>query len=368
MAAVVLSRVGKDYPGVAGVVRELSVTIASGEFLVFVGPSGCGKSTTLRMIAGLEDISRGTIEIAGRVVNDVPPKAREIAMVFQNYALYPHMTVFENMEFGLKLRGTPRPERQKKVEEVAELLGISALLPRRPAQLSGGQRQRVAVGRAMVRQPAVYLFDEPLSNLDARLRVEMRVELKRLHRALRTTTIYVTHDQEEAMTLGDRVMVMDKGELQQCAPPLEIFDHPANRFVAGFLGTPPMNFIDGKVVREGELRFRGSGLHLALPDSLQSRLGDWVDREVVLGVRPEHVKVRSQAPNSGRGASLKLDVVQPLGSMADVHLSTTTGQRLVARLEVRQIEPGTDSGVVDVEFDRVHLFEPGDHGKNLALP
>jgi multiple sugar transport system ATP-binding protein len=272
------------------------------------------------------------------------------------------------MEFGLKLRGTPRPERQKKVEEVAELLGISALLPRRPAQLSGGQRQRVAVGRAMVRQPAVYLFDEPLSNLDARLRVEMRVELKRLHRALRTTTIYVTHDQEEAMTLGDRVMVMDKGELQQCAPPLEIFDHPANRFVAGFLGTPPMNFIDGKVVREGELRFRGSGLHLALPDSLQSRLGDWVDREVVLGVRPEHVKVRSQAPNSGRGASLKLDVVQPLGSMADVHLSTTTGQRLVARLEVRQIEPGTDSGVVDVEFDRVHLFEPGDHGKNLALP
>jgi multiple sugar transport system ATP-binding protein len=368
MAAVILNKVGKDYPGVPGVVRELSVAIAAGEFLVFVGPSGCGKSTTLRMIAGLEDISRGTIEIAGRVVNDVPPKAREIAMVFQNYALYPHMTVFENMEFGLKLRGTPRADRKKKVEEVAELLGISALLSRRPAQLSGGQRQRVAVGRAMVRQPAVYLFDEPLSNLDARLRVEMRVELKRLHRALRTTTIYVTHDQEEAMTLGDRVMVMDRGELQQCAPPLEIFDQPANRFVAGFLGTPPMNFIEGTLHREGELRFRGAGLDLPLPEPLAERVRDRVDSAVVLGVRPEHIKVKSPAADTGRGASLKLDVVQPLGSMADVHLSTTTGQRLVARLEVRQIVPGLDAGVVDVAFDRVHLFEPCDHGKNLALP
>lgn len=368
MAAVILKQVGKDYPGVPGIVRDLNVEIASGEFLVFVGPSGCGKSTTLRMIAGLEDISRGTIEIAGKVVNDVPPKAREIAMVFQNYALYPHMTVFENMEFGIKLRGTPRVERKKKVEEVAELLGIRALLQRKPAQLSGGQRQRVAVGRAIVRQPAVYLFDEPLSNLDARLRVEMRVELKRLHRALRTTTIYVTHDQEEAMTLGDRVMVMDRGELQQCAPPLEIFDHPANRFVAGFLGTPPMNFIDGKVHRDGALRFRGAGLDVPLPESLGQRLGDWVDRAVVLGVRPEHIKARSPNSEMGRVVTLKLEVVQPLGSMADAHLSTTTGQALVARLEARQIMTGSDSGLREVEFDRVHLFAPGDHGKNLALP
>jgi multiple sugar transport system ATP-binding protein len=368
MAAVVLKQVGKDYPGVPGIVRELSLEIASGEFLVFVGPSGCGKSTTLRMIAGLEDISRGTIEIAGKVVNDVPPKAREIAMVFQNYALYPHMTVFENMEFGIKLRGTPRDARRRKVEEVAELLGISSLLQRKPAQLSGGQRQRVAVGRAIVRQPAVYLFDEPLSNLDARLRVEMRVELKRLHRALRTTTIYVTHDQEEAMTLGDRVMVMDKGELQQCAPPLEIFDHPANRFVAGFLGTPPMNFFEGKVQREGECRFRGAGLDLALPDSLSQRLSDWVERPVVLGVRPEHVRVANGTADPKRTIKLTLDVVQPLGSMADVHLSTSTGQSLVARLEARQIPGGTDSAKLLVEFERLHLFEPGPHGKNLALP
>jgi len=366
MAAVVLKHVGKDYPGLVGVVKDLNVEIASGEFLVFVGPSGCGKSTTLRMIAGLEDISQGTIEIGGRVVNDVPPKEREIAMVFQNYALYPHMTVYENMEFGIKLRRVPRAERKKKVEEVAEMLGIAALLQRRPAQLSGGQRQRVAVGRAMVRAPAVYLFDEPLSNLDARLRVEMRVELKRLHRTLRTTTVYVTHDQEEAMTLGDRVMVMDQGKLQQCAPPLEIFDHPANRFVAGFLGTPPMNFIEGELRWDPGPTFHGEGLLLALPEASVAQLERNTARPVVLGVRPEHIRAATPATDAGRTVQLKLDVVQPLGSMADAHLSTSTGQQLVARLEARHVLANTESSLLAVEIDRLHLFEPGSHGRNLT--
>src|SRR6187399_1771073 len=251
MARVELEKVTKIYPGNVKAVNSIDLQIRDQEFIVLVGPSGCGKSTTLRMVAGLEEITGGTITIGNRVVNDVPPKNRDIAMVFQNYALYPHMTVYKNMAFGLKLRGMPKPQIHQRVTEAAKILDIGHLLDRKPKALSGGQRQRVAVGRAIVREPAAFLFDEPLSNLDAKLRVTTRAELKRLHHRLKTTTIYVTHDQEEAMTLGDRIVVMKDGLIQQCASPLEVYDRPANKFVASFVGTPPMNFITGKVVLEG---------------------------------------------------------------------------------------------------------------------
>jgi multiple sugar transport system ATP-binding protein len=250
MAEVILENVTKVFPGGTVAVEEFSLNIRDQEFIVLVGPSGCGKSTTLRMVAGLEEATRGTIRIGNRVVNDVPPKDRDIAMVFQNYALYPHMTVYKNMAFGLRLRRFPKAEIDRRVREAAKILGIEELMDRKPRALSGGQRQRVAVGRAIVRQPQAFLFDEPLSNLDAKLRVEMRAELKRLHHRLKTTVIYVTHDQAEAMTLGDRVVVMNAGRVQQVAPPLVVYDFPVNRFVAGFLGTPAMNFIPGRLVAQ----------------------------------------------------------------------------------------------------------------------
>src|SRR6478752_5687355 len=251
MAGVVLKDVVKVYEGGLKVVDRFNLDIADREFVVLVGPSGCGKSTTLRMIAGLEEVSSGTISIAGRVVNDVAPKDRDIAMVFQSYALYPHMSVYDNIAFALKLRNTPKATIDEKVQRAAKVLMITHLLERKPKALSGGQRQRVALGRAIVRDPKCFLFDEPLSNLDAKLRVEMRAEIKRLHMDLRSTTIYVTHDQEEAMTLGDRVVVMKDGVIQQCGAPLDVYHHPANRFVAGFVGTPPMNFFEGSIVDEG---------------------------------------------------------------------------------------------------------------------
>src|SRR3989441_8283895 len=255
MAQVLLDKVSKIYPGGVKAVDAIDLAIKDQEFIVLVGPSGCGKSTTLRMVAGLEEISDGSIRIGARVVNDVPPKDRDIAMVFQNYALYPHMTVYKNMAFGLKLRGMPKADIDKRVQEAAKILEITHLLERKPKALSGGQRQRVAVGRAIVREPAAFLFDEPLSNLDAKLRVTTRAELKKLHLRLKTTTIYVTHDQEEAMTLGDRIVVMKDGRIQQMDTPLNVYNRPTNRFVAGFIGMPPMNFfygaikfVDGRVV------------------------------------------------------------------------------------------------------------------------
>src|SRR5438477_2674966 len=256
MAQVHLEQVSKVYPGNVKAVNNIDLAIKDREFIVLVGPSGCGKSTTLRMVAGLEEISKGTIRIGERVVNDVPPKDRDIAMVFQNYALYPHMTVYKNMAFGLKLRGMPKAQINERVMQAAKILDIEHLLERKPKALSGGQRQRVAVGRAIVREPAAFLFDEPLSNLDAKLRVTTRAELKRLHHRLRTTTIYVTHDQEEAMTLGDRIVVMKDGVIQQADTPLQTYTHPNNRFVAGFIGMPPMNFFDGALrVIDGQLVF-----------------------------------------------------------------------------------------------------------------
>ncbi|QDU70279.1 ABC transporter ATP-binding protein [Mucisphaera calidilacus] len=370
MAEVVLTQIEKVYPGGFKAVKGIDLHINDAEFIVLVGPSGCGKSTTLRMVAGLEEITGGTIAIGDRVVNDVPPKDRDIAMVFQNYALYPHMSVYKNMAFGLKLRKFPKAEIDRRVQEAARILGIEHLLERKPKALSGGQRQRVAVGRAIVRDPACFLFDEPLSNLDAKLRVETRAELKRLHKRLNTTTIYVTHDQEEAMTLGDRVVVMSEGLIQQCDTPLEVYNHPVNRFVAGFLGTPPMNFLSGKLVEEnGQVCFEGEGQKFPLnpdqADRCRARLGS----EVTLGLRPEgmFLKPHESASNEDQTGPFKVDVIEPLGNTMDVYLSTSTGARLTARVAAEELDEGTDVKCY-FNLQKAHVFEPGDYGLNLTLP
>ncbi len=298
MAEVILTDVQKVYPGEVIAVQKMNLHIQDAEFIVLVGPSGCGKSTTLRMVAGLEEISGGTIQIDGRVINDVPAKDRDIAMVFQNYALYPHMSVYKNMAFALKLRNYSKDEIDTRVREAARILNIEPLLDRKPKALSGGQRQRVAVGRAIVRQPKAFLFDEPLSNLDAKLRVEMRAELKRLHQRLKTTTIYVTHDQEEAMTLGDRIVVMKDGFVQQCGSPLEIYERPVNRFVAGFVGTPPMNFLKGRLVAEnggivfdeGSIQFRRFRPDCSCPRIEPSRFRNGLTRRLFWGFGPREFR------------------------------------------------------------------------------
>jgi multiple sugar transport system ATP-binding protein len=314
MAQVVLKDLNKNYDEVHAV-KDVNLHIQDKEFMVLVGPSGCGKTTTLRMVAGLEEITAGEIVIGNRVVNDLPPKDRDIAMVFQNYALYPHMTVFDNMAFGLKMRKFPKPEIQKRVQDAAELLGIQELLKRKPRQLSGGQRQRVAVGRAIVRHPQVFLFDEPLSNLDAKLRVQMRVELKKLHDRLETTAIYVTHDQVEAMTLGDRVVVMKDGWIQQVGEPLELYGKPRNRFVAGFIGSPAMNFLETTVAESnGSLWVECTGLRLKVGPERAGQLGPKKGQPVTLGIRPEDLRLATTADPADTTAEAVVDVVEPLGS------------------------------------------------------
>ncbi|MEX0774775.1 MAG: sn-glycerol-3-phosphate ABC transporter ATP-binding protein UgpC [Phycisphaeraceae bacterium] len=374
MAQVRIDNVSKIYPGDVKAVDDLTLHIRDKEFIVLVGPSGCGKSTTLRMVAGLEEISAGTVRIGERVVNDVPPKDRDIAMVFQNYALYPHMTVYKNMAFGLKLRRMPRKEIDERVQWAAKILGLTPLLERKPKALSGGQRQRVAVGRAIVRQPKAFLFDEPLSNLDAKLRVETRAELKRLHQRLQTTTIYVTHDQEEAMTLGDRVVVMDGGLLQQCDTPLSIYNAPVNRFVAGFLGTPPMNFLDGQLVQENSATwFQTQGVNVRLmPEQAEAAAG-FIGGQVVLGIRPETLKLQSDgaaAPGeaAGQTISVKVSVVEPLGASMDVFGMTEGDVRLVARVPARREALKAEQLNLRLDLQHVHVFEPGTHGRNLTLP
>ena len=330
MAKVILSQLTKKFPDKSGTevvaVKSIDLVINDREFMVLVGPSGCGKSTTLRMIAGLEEISGGTVAIDGRVVNEVEPKDRDIAMVFQNYALYPHISVYENMAFALKLRNLPKAEIDSRVRDAATLLGLESLLDRKPKALSGGQRQRVAVGRAIVRQPKVFLFDEPLSNLDAKMRVSMRTEITKLHARLAATMIYVTHDQVEAMTMGDRICVMKDGKIMQVAPPLEVYRRPANLFVAGFIGSPPMNLFRGTLssiagkIEFAENNLTGNALAVALPERLAKLGSAYVGRAVVFGVRPEGIKVA--AASVSNRATVKVELSEPMGAETYLHLTS----------------------------------------------
>ncbi len=356
MAQVVLKDLNKKFDEVHAV-KDVNLTIRDKEFMVFVGPSGCGKTTTLRMVAGLEEITSGEISIGDRVVNDLPPKDRDIAMVFQNYALYPHMSVYDNMAFGLKMRKFPKVEILKRVQDAAEILGIQELLKRKPRQLSGGQRQRVAVGRAIVRHPQVFLFDEPLSNLDAKLRVQMRVELKRLHERLETTAIYVTHDQVEAMTLGSRVVVMRDGWVQQVGDPMEIYSRPQNRFVAGFIGSPAMNFIPTIIGEQnGALFAEAGGLRMKVPADRAARMGTYRGQTVTLGIRPEDLRVASGGDPADYAFDAVVDVVEPLGSeiLLDV---TLAGQSVVSRVEPTvKARPHEKIRLAFVP-DRIHFFD-----------
>jgi len=356
MAQVVLKDLNKKYDEVHAV-KDVNLTIRDKEFMVLVGPSGCGKTTTLRMVAGLEEITAGEISIGERVVNDLPPKDRDIAMVFQNYALYPHMSVYDNMAFGLKMRKFPKAEIAKRVQDAAEILGIQELLKRKPRQLSGGQRQRVAVGRAIVRHPQVFLFDEPLSNLDAKLRVQMRVELKRLHERLETTAIYVTHDQVEAMTLGSRVVVMRDGWVQQVGDPMEIYSRPQNRFVAGFIGSPAMNFIPVTIAESnGAVYGEANGIRIKVPADRAPRLAAYKGQSVTLGVRPEDLRVGSSADTSDVAFDAVVDVVEPLG--AEILLdATVAGQSVVARVDPNvKARPHEKIRLAFVP-ERVHFFD-----------
>jgi multiple sugar transport system ATP-binding protein len=356
MAQVLLKDLNKKYDEVHAV-KDVNLHIRDKEFIVLVGPSGCGKSTTLRMVAGLEEITGGEIVIGDRVVNDLPPKDRDIAMVFQNYALYPHMTVYDNMAFGLKMRKFPKAEIAKRVHDAAEILGIQELLKRKPRQLSGGQRQRVAVGRAIVRHPQVFLFDEPLSNLDAKLRVQMRVELKRLHDRLETTAIYVTHDQVEAMTLGDRVVVMKDGWIQQVGEPLELYGNPANRFVAGFIGSPAMNFADVTITEAGgALVAEAPGFRIQVPPAQNARLKPYKGQRATLGIRPEDLHVAGGADAAAHTFDALVDVVEPLGSeiLLDVKAGAST---LVARVEPTVRAKVHEHVKLAMNPERLHFFD-----------
>ena len=360
MAEVRLESVSKVYEGKVSAVRDVSVHIRDKEFVVLVGPSGCGKSTVLRMIAGLEEISAGTISIDGKVVNDVPPKDRDIAMVFQNYALYPHMTVYENLAFGLKLRKYPKQEIDQRVKSAAKILGIETYLDRKPKALSGGQRQRVALGRAIVRQPKVFLFDEPLSNLDANLRVQMRTEISRLHHQLQTTMIYVTHDQIEAMSMGTRIVVLRDGIVQQVDTPLNIYHHPGNKFVAGFIGSPTMNFFTGDLRGDGMTSFvqEGSSFSIPVTKEAESRLKDLRGKKIVLGVRPEHLYVTAQ---TGTGAlapfKAKIEVVEPVGNEIFVYFTAGAGGTFVARIASDAPPLVGETRELLLDTSKVHYFD-----------
>lgn len=360
MARVHLHNIWKKYSGDVVAVKDFNLDIQDKEFVVFVGPSGCGKTTTLRMIAGLEDISSGELRIGERVVNDVAPKDRDIAMVFQNYALYPHMSVYQNMAFGLKLRKFPKADIDKRVRDAAKILDIEHLLERKPKALSGGQRQRVALGRAIVREPQVFLMDEPLSNLDAKLRVQMRAEIRKLHQRIQTTTIYVTHDQTEAMTMGDRIVVMKDGLIQQCDTPQHVYAHPVNMFVAGFIGSPAMNFLSGELVEEGgAIFFRAAGVSIRIPEGRYAGLREAgvVRKSVVLGVRPEDLHdeevFMSTYPDSVVKA--RVEVVEHMGAELYLHVDVN-GQNLIARVNSRSdFRPGQDIQLA-LDLNKIHIF------------
>ena len=394
MAAVTFEHATKTYrsrKGDVAAVDDLNLAVADREFMVLLGPSGCGKTTALRLVAGLEELTAGAIRIGARVVNNVAPKDRDVAMVFQNYALYPHMSVYKNLAFGLRMRKVPRSQIRQTVQETAILLGIEHLLDRKPAALSGGERQRVAVGRAIVRKPTVFLFDEPLSNLDAGLRVRMRTEIKRLHQRLQATMIFVTHDQEEAMMLGERIAIMDRGRIQQCAPPLEVYRHPASRFIAGFVGTPPMNFFSAQIDDRADLIIRtekgwetdhpaptgphpspdvGRGIHgnrLELPESTRSILGGHRGERVIVGVRPEDLRISD--PHAGGTPELlgpwKVTEVQHLGNTTFVTLLCDHADPVIVRASADLRVSSGEVVTVHVNSARIHLFSADDQGQRL---
>ena len=368
MASVKLEHIYKIYDGGVEAVSDVNLEIEDKEFIILVGPSGCGKSTTLRMIAGLEDISKGTLTIGDMVANDVAPKDRDIAMVFQNYALYPHMSVYDNMAFGLKLRKTPKEEIRRRVEEAARILDIDHLLDRKPKALSGGQRQRVALGRAIVRDPKVFLLDEPLSNLDAKLRAQMRTEISKLHLRLGTTFIYVTHDQTEAMTMGTRIVVMKDGIVQQVNTPQHLYDYPCNEFVAGFIGSPQMNFINATVGKQADVyTLSFDGITLAVPASKSGELAKYVGRDVVMGIRPENVYDDMESIQKYANAmEAKVEVTELMG--AEIYLYLTVGSASVtARVApTSKAKPG-DTIKIAFDLSKLHIFDK-ETEKNISLP
>jgi len=366
MASVTYDHVVKKF-GDFTAIDNLNLEIMDEEFLVLVGPSGCGKTTALRCLAGLEEVTAGNIYIGDRQVNDVPPKDRDIAMVFQSYALYPHMSVFDNMAFGLKLRKLPKEQIQQRVENSAKILGIESLLKRKPRELSGGQRQRVALGRAIVREPKVFLLDEPLSNLDAKLRVQTRAEISKIHNKLGTTFVYVTHDQTEAMTMANRIAVMNKGILQQLDTPQVLYDKPANLFVAGFIGTPAMNFFSMKLVREGDALWVDNGeIKVKLPDERKDKLMSLVGKDVVFGIRPDDIHNPEFAPTNihGERVRAKVDVVELMGNEILVYLATEGGSNFVGRVDPRSKYIIGETAELIFNMDNCHIFDPSMNPEN----
>ncbi len=368
MARIILENVTKVFDGEITAVSNFNLKVDDREFMVIVGPSGCGKTTTLRMIAGLETPTSGSIYIGDSLVNNIPPRDRDVAMVFQNYALYPHMNAYQNMAFALKMRNVPRAEIKKRIVEAAKLLGIEYLLHRKPRVLSGGQCQRVALGRAIVREPRAFLFDEPLSNLDAGLRLTTRAELKSLHQRLQTTTVYVTHDQAEAMSLGDRISVMRDGEIQQTAAPMELYERPVNKFVAGFLGTPPMNFLAGNIKLKNDAAYFTVGNDaIRLPQLLMTKLQNYYDKQMILGIRPEDVSLQQSSGESDNVISVTVNVIEPAGNRTDVYLTHATGQKFIAGIDSHTKLQTKDAVKIYVDLERIHIFEPEETGRNMTL-
>ena len=366
MAEVRLESVSKLYNEKIIAVEDVNLTINDKEFMVLVGPSGCGKSTTLRMVAGLEEISKGNIYIDNLLVNNIPPKDRDIAMVFQNYALYPHMTVFENMAFGLKLRKIAKKEIHQRVADAADILGLEDLLYRRPKELSGGQRQRVAVGRAIVRKPKVFLFDEPLSNLDAKLRVQMRVEIRKLHQKLEVTMIYVTHDQVEAMTMGDRITVMKDGVVQQVESPVDLYAKPVNKFVAGFIGSPAMNFFSGELVENGKLVFKNKSFVIQIPEEILKNLTNEKKKKIILGVRPEDFILESSQHEEFNSLEAVVEVIEPMGSEIYLYLRTDDQSFIVKSTPTTNLKIN-DHIKLTINLPNIHLFDENSSESLLRL-
>ncbi|MEN8225259.1 MAG: sn-glycerol-3-phosphate ABC transporter ATP-binding protein UgpC [Bacteroidota bacterium] len=359
MATVTLKNIAKSYDGKVDVINDASFEIPDGEFVVLVGPSGCGKSTLLRMIAGLEDISRGDLYIDDKRVNDLPPKDRNIAMVFQNYALYPHMTAYQNMAFGLKLKKVKKSEIEERVKKAADILEIKELLERKPGAMSGGQRQRIAIGRAIVRNPKVFLFDEPLSNLDAKLRVQMRVELQKLHRHLTTTMVYVTHDQTEAMTLGDRIVVLKDGDIMQIGAPMDLYNKPDNMFVAGFIGSPPVNFIEGEIKHADGLVFQNEKIHFKIDISQIANKGisKYAGKRIVMGIRPENISARPSNENNIHKHSILISAIEQMGNEMLIYTQLDNKQ-LTARLSPDTSIKAGEMMDIYLDVDKMHFFDP----------